>query len=280
MLKISIAVPSYNYANYLDACLRSILEQDYNNFEVLIADGGSTDGSLNIIKRFCDQDQRFRLVSTEDNGQPDAVAKAFTKVSGDIFCFLNADDFYLCHDALSSVVSAFNVYPNIDIISFGGYYVDSAGRFIKPIHYRYHPLDSIALMKYRTAVLQPATFWRRHVQDALQIRRDFHYSFDSVFFYEAYGRFAWLELSKPIAGYRLHDINKSVLIIPERIFELARFEQLKFGSMSLRAIYLYQVGFIVKLLRKIPVIGAPFCNIFRKIINSLAFITCYRLPGI
>jgi Glycosyltransferases involved in cell wall biogenesis len=279
-MKISIAVPSYNYANYLDACLHSILEQDYDNFEVLIADGGSTDGSLNIIKHFCDQDQRFRMVSTEDNGQPDAVDKALAMAKGDIFCFLNADDCYLCRDALSSVVSAFNNYPKIDIVSLGGYYIDATGNFIKPIHYRNHPLDSIALMKYRTAVLQPATFWKRSVHEVLRIRRDFHYSFDSVFFYEAYGRFAWVELSKPIAGYRLHGINKSVQIIPERIFELARFEQLKFGSMSLRALYLYQVGLILKLLRKIPFIGAPFCKVLYRVINSLAFITCYRLPGI
>jgi len=279
-MKISIGVPSYNYANYLDSCLRSILEQDYDNFEVLIADGGSTDGSRNIIKRFCDQDRRFRLVSSADNGQPDAVVKAFTKASGDIYCFLNADDLYLCHDALSSVVSAFNVYPNIDIISFGGYYVDSVGRFIKPIHYRYHPLDSIALMKYRTAVLQPATFWRRNVQDAIQIRKDFHYSFDSVFFYEAYGRFSWLELSKPIAGYRLHGINKSVQIIPERIFEIAKFEQLKFGTLSMRPHYIRLIGLLVVMLKKLPIVGKFLCRLLYKTVNVISFLTGYRMPGI
>jgi glycosyltransferase involved in cell wall biosynthesis len=279
-MKISIAVPSYNYAQFLDACLNSIMMQDYKNFEVLIADGGSTDGSLNIIKRFCEQDHRFRLVSVEDSGQPDAVVKAFTKACGDIMCFLNADDFYLCEDALSAVVAAYKAYPNIDIVSYGGYYVDSAGHLIKPIHYRYHPLDSIALMKYRTAVLQPATFWRRQVQEVYHIRTDFHYSFDSVFFYEAYRSFVWLELSKPIAGYRLQSNNKSLRIIPERIYELARFEQLKFGSMSLRALYLYQVGFLVKMFGRIPVIGTSFCRCIRVIINSLSFITCYRLPGI
>ena len=279
-MKISIAVPSYNYASYLDACLCSILEQDYDNFEVLIADGGSTDGSLNIIKRFCDQDPRCRLVSTEDNGQADAVVKAFTNASGDIFCFLNADDFYLCRDALSSVVSAYNAYPNIDIVSFGGYYVDSVGRFIKPIHYRYHPLDSIALMKYRTAVLQPATFWKRTVQEALQIRRDFHYSFDSVFFYEAYGRFLWIELSKPIAGYRLHGINKSVQIIPARIFEIAKFEQLKFGALSLRPHYIRLIGSIVVILVKLPIVGKFLCRLIYKTVNAISFLTVYRLPGI
>jgi glycosyltransferase involved in cell wall biosynthesis len=278
-MKISIAVPSYNYSQFIESCLQSILEQDYYHFEVLIADGGSTDNSQDIIKRFCDQDQRFRLVSITDNGQADAVVKALAMATGDIYCFLNADDCYLSRDVLSNVVLAFKNYPKVDIVSFGGYYIDSKGKYIRPIRLRYHPLDSIALMKYRTAVIQPATFWKRTVQEAVQIKKDFHYSFDSVFFYEVYNQFSWLELSKPIAGHRLHDINKSLQIIPERIDELARFEQLKFGSLSYRYFYLKLVGTMVGIFRKIPVIGTTLCRCVYLVVNSLSFITFYRLPN-
>ena len=279
-MKISIAVPSYNYSQYLESCLQSILEQDYKGFEVLIADGGSSDDSLNIIRRFCDQDQRFRLVSTDDNGQADAVDKALAMAVGDILCFLNADDCYVCRDALSRVVSAFENYSRADIVSFGGYYIDLEGKYIKPIRLRYHPLDSIALMKYRTAVVQPATFWRRHVQEKIRIRTDFHYVFDAAFFYEAYCSFSWVELLKPIAGYRLHDDNKSLQIIPKRIDELARFEQLKFGTMSYRVLYLKFVRFLVGNIKDIPIVGIYLCRFVYKIVNSLAFITYYRLPSI
>lgn len=279
-MRISIAVPSYNYSQFLESCLQSILGQDYPHFEVLIADGGSTDGSLEIIQRFCDQDQRFRLVSTVDNGQADAVDKALAMATGDVLCFLNADDCYLCRDVFSSVVSAFENYPAINIVSFGGYYIDQKGKYIKPICLRYHPLDSIALMKYRTVVIQPATFWRSQVQKKVEIRKDFNYSFDSLFLYDAYNHFSWLELSKPIAGYRLHDINKSMQIIPERIYEIARFNRYKFGDMSYRAIYLDLIGFMVGIFRKIPIVGVPLCRYVYKIVNSLAFITYYRLPNI
>lgn len=279
-MKISIAVPSYNYGKFLETCLESILTQDYKNYEVLIADGGSTDGSLEIIKRFCEMDNRFKLVSTRDNGQPDAVVKAFGLAMGDIFCFLNADDHYICRDALSSVVRAFNSYLGVDVVTFGGYYTDLNGRYIKPVHYRYHPLDSIAFMRYRTAILQPATFWTRAVHNTIKIRSDFHYSFDSVFFYEAYSSFTWLELVKPVAGYRLHGLNKSVQIIPERIFELARFEQFKFGSLSVRPNYLRLIGIIAVILNHLPIGGKFLCRLLYKTVNTISFLTVYRLPGI
>ena len=86
MMKISIAVPSYNYARYLRACLESIQQQDYEGFEVLIADGGSSDGSLEIINKFCDEDSRFKLVSTSDKGQADSIYKSFEYADGDVLC--------------------------------------------------------------------------------------------------------------------------------------------------------------------------------------------------
>jgi glycosyltransferase involved in cell wall biosynthesis len=279
-MKISIAVPSHNYSKFLEICLESIRTQDYHNYEVLIADGGSTDGSVQVIKRFCEIDDRFRLISDKDNGQSDAINKAFSFATGDIYCYLNADDHYLCRTAFSSVALAFNSFYNVDVVSFGGYYTDSYGRYLRPVRYRYHPLDSIALMKYRTAVLQPATFWRRHVQEALTFNPDFHYCFDAMFFYEVYSRFSWLELSKPIAGYRLHGINKSLQIIPERIFEIAKFEQLKFGALSIRPHYIRLIGLIVVILVKLPIVGKFLCRLLYKTVNVISFLTVYRLPGI
>jgi glycosyltransferase involved in cell wall biosynthesis len=90
-MKISIAVPSYNYGQFLLACLDSIKMQQHADYEVLIADGGSDDGSVEIIERYCASDPRFRFVSREDQGQADAIRRAFSHASGDILCFLNAD---------------------------------------------------------------------------------------------------------------------------------------------------------------------------------------------
>jgi glycosyltransferase involved in cell wall biosynthesis len=157
-MKISIAVPSYNYGAYLTACLQSIAEQEHSDFEVLIADGGSADDSLQIAQRFAARDARFRVVSTADRGQADAVQRAFSQAGGDIFGFLNADDMYLQPTALSEVASAFTANETADVISFGGCYVAANGSVIKRVRLRYHPLDSLERIRFRPSVLQPATF--------------------------------------------------------------------------------------------------------------------------
>jgi glycosyltransferase involved in cell wall biosynthesis len=279
-MKISIAVPSYNYGLFLGKCLESIRMQDHNDFEVLIADGGSTDDSLEVIKQFCLLDSRFRLMSSTDKGQSDAIMKVFGDATGDLFCFLNADDCFICSDALSSVVSAFIHYPGADIINFNGYYIDAKGRYVKPVKLRYHPLDTVGLMKYRTAVLQPATFWRRIVHEKVPILTVSHYVFDAIFFYQAYTRFSWLELSKPIAGHRLHGDNKSLEINFTRVRELAKFEEIKFGCYSFRALYLHLISLVVMVFGKIPVIGVFLNKGVYMVVNSLSFLSYYRIPSI
>lgn len=279
-MKLSIAVPSFNYVKFIEACLKSIQNQNYENFEVLIADGGSTDGSLDIIKRFCAEDNRFRLVSTEDKGQADAIQKAFSLASGVIHGFLNADDTYLCDDAFSSVIKYLTDYRDISIVSFGGNYIDANGKWLKPINYRYHPMDGFHLMKYRTAVLQPATFWRRKVYDSIPWPAQYNFVFDVVFFYRAYQQYSWLELTKPLAGYRLHGDNKSMSVKAERVRELADFEEIKFGHGSFRSRYLKLVARVVAFLGQWGKVG-DICNrLIYLTVNCLAFLTVYRLPGI
>ena len=279
-MKISIAVPSYNYGRFLKSCLESIQMQDYSNYEVLIADGGSTDDSIEIIENFCLLDERFKFVSTSDKGQSDGIIKAFSDATGDVFCFLNADDCFICKDALSSVISAFNNYPEMSIINFNGYYLNADGCYIKPVHLRYHPLDNVGLMKYRSAVLQPATFWKRIVQQKIPMLANSHYVFDALFFYQAYCNFSWIELSKPIAGHRLHKKNKSLQINFDRINELAKFEAVKFGTNSFRSIYLHIVSYVVFVFGKIPALGWLLNRVVYIFINSISFLSYYRLPSI
>ncbi len=279
-MKISIAVPSYNYGQYIEACLRSIQQQQYDNFEVLIADGGSTDASLKIIESFCKEDKRFRLVSTEDQGQADAVQRAFAQADGDILCFLNADDCYLSTSVFDEVIAAFQDHQGVDLVSFGGYFIDECGKLIKMIHYRYHPLDSFHLMRYRTAVLQPATFWKHAVYSSLNWPVEFHFVFDVVFFYRAFQQYSWLELPIPVAGYRLHGENKSLTIRPERIDELARFEAIKFSPTSFRIAYLRTIAAVMRGCDKLGSVGKLLKKAIYLVVNSLAYLTVYRLPGI
>jgi len=279
-MKISIAVPSYNYGIYISDCLNSILSQDYSNFEVLICDGGSKDDSLNIIQAFCLKDKRFKLVSESDNGQSDAIIKAFHKSDGDILCFLNADDIFITKTVFREVVTTFLNFNNIDIISFGGYYINSTGINIKKINLRYHSFDNFAQMKYRTAVIQPSTFWKRHVYINTPFRKGFEFSFDSVFFYECFLKYNWLELDLPVSGYRWHNNNKSASVSSKRVVELMNFEKIKFGNFSFRVFYLKFIYLIFILVENIILIPNKVKNIIRILINAISYLTFYRLPSI
>ena len=247
---------------------------------MLIADGGSSDGSVEIIERYCHDDIRFKLVSTEDEGQADSIFKAFNHATGDILCFLNADDCYVDDTVFSRVVEDFSKNPNVSVLTYGGYYLDADGEIIKKINYRYHPLDSFHWMRFRTAIIQPATFWQKNVYDPDKWPSNYHFVFDVVFFYNAYLNFKWLESSYPVAGYRLHGVNKSMSVKSQRIIELAAFEEIKFGKNCLRSKYLLLISNLVEIFETWGSIGKKLLKMLYLIVNSLAFISFYRLPSI
>ncbi len=105
---ISVVINSYNQAAFLEETIRSVIEQDYPNTELLLVDGGSNDGSLEIIRKYQDHFQWW--VSEPDQGQADGINKGLRRATGDMVAWLNSDDYYL-PGALSRAASAFAVHP-------------------------------------------------------------------------------------------------------------------------------------------------------------------------
>lgn len=109
--KISIITPSYNQAQFLEQTIKSVVDQGYPHLEYFIFDGGSTDGSVDIIKKYAKQyPDIIHWISKKDKGQVDAINQGLKKVTGDIVAYINSDDYYLPHTFLS-IVDYFHQHP-------------------------------------------------------------------------------------------------------------------------------------------------------------------------
>ncbi len=115
---ISVVIPSYNKVKYVEKTLKSIVSQNYTNYEVIIQDGGSNDGTVEIIKKYAKKyPQYVSFVSKKDGGQLDAINTGLKKAKGDIVTFINADDVYEA-GAFESVVAHY--IENPDALWFAG----------------------------------------------------------------------------------------------------------------------------------------------------------------
>jgi glycosyltransferase involved in cell wall biosynthesis len=113
-LKISVITVCRNAEQYIRACIESVVQQDYANVEYIIIDGASDDGTVGIIKEY--ESKIHFFVSEKDSGPAEALNKGFSKASGDILCWLNADDKFHPY-ALSTVAKIFSDLPKVDWIT-------------------------------------------------------------------------------------------------------------------------------------------------------------------
>jgi glycosyltransferase involved in cell wall biosynthesis len=205
--KITIVTPSYNQGRFLEQTIASVVEQNYSNLEYIVIDGGSTDGSVDIIKRHKD---RFAYwISEKDNGQSDAINKGLRRSTGEILAWLNSDDCYL-PGTLENVAKYFDSRPDVDFLYGDLILVDEGGspvgiRRVVPYNY------TLALYGL-SSIPQPSTFFRRRALDTVGlIDPEYHYHMDTEFFLR-FGK-AGLKaayLPFPLAKFRLHRGSKTI----------------------------------------------------------------------
>jgi glycosyltransferase involved in cell wall biosynthesis len=153
---VSIITPSYNQGNYLEQTIESVLAQTYPHIQYIIIDGGSTDHSVDIIKKY--EKNLHYWVSEKDYGQADAINKGIAKASGDIIAYLNSDDL-LQKDAIEQIVKAFTQWPDSAVIYGTCALIDEHNKQLKPPAGAPLGFYSLLIKGMLPAIHQPACFF-------------------------------------------------------------------------------------------------------------------------
>ncbi len=175
MTLVSIITPSYNQAAYLEQTILSVLEQDFPNIEYIVIDGASTDGSVDIIKKYAD---RFAYwVSEKDRGQAEAINKGFARATGDVIAWLNSDDYYM-QGAVSAAVQIFEKNPEVVLVYGDMLAVDEHGKTFNTLTYGQLNLEDLLCFQI---IGQPSVFMRRSaLQKTSGLNLDFHFLLDHL----------------------------------------------------------------------------------------------------
>jgi glycosyltransferase involved in cell wall biosynthesis len=203
---LTVVTPSYNQARFLDETLRSVVSQRDRVHEYFVLDGGSTDGSVDVIRRYDDRIDFW--VSEKDKGQSDAIHRGFERATGDVLCWLNSDDVVL-PGALSRVIDAFDRHPEWDVLT--GYHVqtDADGR-VRSMHRI--PRDGRDLAAWGIIhVCQQTCFFRRRAYEAVGgLNLDLHCVMDGDLWLRMFRHgTTWGHIPQYLAAFRQHAAAKN-----------------------------------------------------------------------
>ena len=204
--KISIVTPSFNQAPYLEQTIRSVIDQQYPNLEYIIIDGGSTDGSVEIIKKFADK--LVYWVSEKDNGQYDAINKGFSHTTGDIMGWLNSSDVYYPW-TFRTIAEIFESNNEIKWISG---MPSNLKNGVAPQSIRSASQMNIydVLAGHYKWIQQESTFWKRDLWEKSGGKLDIRirYAEDFNLWLRFFNHASLYYVNTILAGFRYHDVRR------------------------------------------------------------------------
>lgn len=230
---VSIVTPCFNAARFLEETIVSVLSQDYPHIEYAVMDGGSTDGTVEILRRY---EGRIRWCSAPDNGQADAVNRGFAQTQGEIFAFLNADDTYL-PGAIARAVAGFARHPDAAVVYGDAWHVDERGRRLS--EYPVEAFDRTRLSR-RCIVCQPAAFMRRDAVAAVGVLdTTLHFAIDYDLWIRLAAQYPLVKIEAVLANSRLHSEAKTVRLTASAMRETIALLKRHYGYAPYNWIYGY-----------------------------------------
>lgn len=201
--KISLITPSFNQAKFLEKTLNSVLSQGYPNLEYIVMDGGSTDGSVDIIKHYADELSYW--ASEPDDGQTDALIRGFSKATGEILGWLCSDD-VLEPNSLDEMSRFFLDNPEANVVYGDSLWIDPEDGLIKSR--KEHAFSRSVLLYEHNFIPQPSTFWKRELyREVGGLNPDFNVAMDADL---------WLRFSEVTDIHHVRKCWSRMRIYPEQ----------------------------------------------------------------
>ena len=204
---VSIVTPSFNQARFIQDAIDSVLVQNYPRLEQIVIDGGSADGTVEVLRRYGD---RIRWISEPDRGQAHALNKGWRMAHGEILGWLNSDDTYR-PGAIQAVVNAFLSHPDVGGIYGDCDYVSATGKFLE--RYETGPFDYETFFRTsRSPIPQPSMFIRRAIyEDIGPVNESLRLVMDWEYWLRVGRRYPILYLPQTLATFRVHGSSKSAI---------------------------------------------------------------------
>lgn len=209
--KITIITPSFNQGQYIEETIRSVLLQNYPNLEYIIIDGGSTDNTVYILKKY--QQYITYLVSEPDNGQSHAINKGLENATGEIFGWLNSDDYYL-PNVLLTVGKLFAKNKEMNVLCGCERHLYQNGQIVRRKKWTTPIYKSVEKMLAHNHIVQPPTFFRLNIIKNLGLlQENLHFCMDAdiwVRYLALFGKKGIFSTPTIFNIFRYHNISKSV----------------------------------------------------------------------